>query len=422
MSAKTNGLLEYLSQPAQRKQLTPSLLERVCIRQSKQAPNITMSTMGGKNFWDSLEVNGWKIQRNKISGHYRILDPENHRRAYGSERDLNLCFEYCFMEAQQYQSSNLNERSIVSSGEKGLLEYLSRPDRLALLTPDSLARICQKQSKRALNAPTSTMGGKNFWDSLEVGGWKIQRNKISGHCRVLDPENQRRAYGSENELKFYFECYLSEEQQRRRGNPNKYGIVLSGGGGKGAFEIGVWHYLREQGYDRLINGVSGASVGALNSLLLVNGNLEKAEELWSNVTQTDMLPLNLNMISTFFAFVPFGTLPVMANFAASQVVSHLKPKKDVPLKSGGSGLMSQWGLARLIDQSIDWERVQGSRMTAFCSLSDSALFSKSDDSGDWLDVLRAGEQSEYACWSNMEPQIIKELVLCLGGIARDLRF
>lgn len=78
--------------------------------------------------------------------------------------------------------------------------------------------------------------------------------------------------------------------------------------------------------------------------------------------------------------------------------------------------MSQWGLARLIDQSIDWERVQGSRMTAFCSLSDSALFSKSDDSGDWLDVLRAGEQSEYACWSNMEPQIIKELVLASAAL------
>ena len=94
----------------------------------------------------------------------------------------------------------------------GLLEYLSRPDRLALLTSDSLVRICQKQSKRALNIPTSTMGGKIFWDSLEVGGWKIQRNRVSGHCRVLDPENQRRAHGSENELKFYFECYLSEEQ------------------------------------------------------------------------------------------------------------------------------------------------------------------------------------------------------------------
>ena len=298
----------------------------------------------------------------------------------------------------------------------GLLEYLSRPDRLALLTPDSLVCICQKQSKRALNIPTSTMGGKIFWDSLEVDGWKIQRNRVSGHCRVLDPENQRRAHGSENELKFYFECYLSEEQQRRGSNPNKYGIVLSGGGGKGAFEVGVWRYLHECRYDRLLNGVSGASVGALNSLLLVNGDLEKAEKLWATVTQKDMLPLNLDLISKFFMFVPFGTLPLVANFAASQVVSLLKPKKDIPLKSGGTGIMSQWGLAQLIDQSIDWTRIQHSGMTAFCSLSDFALFSKSDYSGDSLDVFRIKKQPEYACWSNMEPQITKELVLASAAL------
>lgn len=298
----------------------------------------------------------------------------------------------------------------------GLLEYLSRPDRLALLTSDSLVRICQKQSKRALNIPTSTMGGKIFWDSLEVGGWKIQRNRVSGHCRVLDPENQRRAHGSENELKFYFECYLSEEQQRRGSNPNKYGIVLSGGGGKGAFEIGVWRYLHEYGCDRLLNGVSGASVGALNSLLLVNGDLEKAENLWATVTQKDMLPLNLDLISKFFMFVPFGTLPLVANFAASQMVSLLKTKKDIPLKSGDAGIMSQWGLAQLIDKSIDWTRIQHSGMTAFCSLSDFALFSKSDYSGGSLDVFRIKKQPEYACWSNMEPQITKELVLASAAL------
>lgn len=298
----------------------------------------------------------------------------------------------------------------------GLLEYLSRPDRLALLTSDSLVRICQKQSKRALNIPTSTMGGKIFWDSLEVGGWKIQRNRVSGHCRVLDPENQRRAHGSENELKFYFECYLSEEQQRRGSNPNKYGIVLSGGGGKGAFEIGVWRYLHEYGCDRLLNGVSGASVGALNSLLLVNGDLEKAENLWATVTQKDMLPLNLDLISKFFMFVPFGTLPLVANFATSQMVSLLKTKKDIPLKSGDAGIMSQWGLAQLIDKSIDWTRIQHSGMTAFCSLSDFALFSKSDYSGGSLDVFRIKKQPEYACWSNMEPQITKELVLASAAL------
>ena len=47
----------------------------------------------------------------------------------------------------------------------------------------------------------------------------------------------------------------------------KVGLVLAGGGGKGAFQIGVWKALRASGLDRFITDVSGASVGALNAVL-----------------------------------------------------------------------------------------------------------------------------------------------------------
>ena len=42
-----------------------------------------------------------------------------------------------------------------------------------------------------------TLGGKQFWsDELIHGGWRIQRNVLSGHFRLLDADNQRRAWGS----------------------------------------------------------------------------------------------------------------------------------------------------------------------------------------------------------------------------------
>ena len=47
----------------------------------------------------------------------------------------------------------------------------------------------------------------------------------------------------------------------------KVGLVLAGGGGKGAFQIGVWKALRASGLDKFITDVSGASVGALNAVL-----------------------------------------------------------------------------------------------------------------------------------------------------------
>ena len=65
--------------------------------------------------------------------------------------------------------------------------------------------------------------------------------------------------------------------------------MLSGGGGKGAYQIGVWRFLREAGIERYVSALSGTSVGALNSVLFASGNLEKAEELWLTKVQDAVL-------------------------------------------------------------------------------------------------------------------------------------
>ena len=66
---------------------------------------------------------------------------------------------------------------------------------------------------------------------------------------------------------------------------NHISLVLCGGGAKGAYQIGVWRYLKEHGYK--IDGISGVSVGAMNALLIVQDNLELAEHVWKTVRQTD---------------------------------------------------------------------------------------------------------------------------------------
>ena len=53
-------------------------------------------------------------------------------------------------------------------------------------------------------------------------------------------------------------------------NQNGVGLVLSGGGGKGAYEIGVWQALDEYGASPSISSVSGTSVGALYALCLLS--------------------------------------------------------------------------------------------------------------------------------------------------------
>jgi hypothetical protein len=48
-------------------------------------PNLAWKTLGSEQFWtDELVYGKWRIQRNELIEHYRLLDPKNVRRAWGS--------------------------------------------------------------------------------------------------------------------------------------------------------------------------------------------------------------------------------------------------------------------------------------------------------------------------------------------------
>lgn len=68
-------------------------------------------------------------------------------------------------------------------------------------------------------------------------------------------------------------------------------LVLGGGGGKGAYQIGVWQALNEYGIDKKVGGVAGTSVGALNAGLFLGGSYESAKQVWSKVDNDKILLL-----------------------------------------------------------------------------------------------------------------------------------
>ncbi|MBN2616862.1 MAG: patatin-like phospholipase family protein [Spirochaetales bacterium] len=61
---------------------------------------------------------------------------------------------------------------------------------------------------------------------------------------------------------------------------NKLGLVLEGGGAKGAYHLGVYKALVEMGYK--FDGIAGTSVGALNGALIAQGDWKKTYDLWYN--------------------------------------------------------------------------------------------------------------------------------------------
>lgn len=78
----------------------------------------------------------------------------------------------------------------------------------------------------------------------------------------------------------------------------EYGIVLEGGGARGAYQIGAWRALVEAGVK--INAVAGTSVGALNGALICMGDLEKAEKIWREITYSSVMDVDDTLMDELF--------------------------------------------------------------------------------------------------------------------------
>ena len=78
-----------------------------------------------------------------------------------------------------------------------------------------------------------------------------------------------------------------------------FGLVFSGGGAKGAYEIGVWKYLHEFGLDRYVRAISGTSVGALNAALFLGSSYENAEAMWRKIGVRDVLTSKTSLLGDY---------------------------------------------------------------------------------------------------------------------------
>lgn len=72
----------------------------------------------------------------------------------------------------------------------------------------------------------------------------------------------------------------------------RIGLVLAGGGGKVAYELGVWKALDELKLTKYITVFSGTSIGAFNSVLFAMNDMKKADELWEEVTMDKLVPIS----------------------------------------------------------------------------------------------------------------------------------
>ena len=133
-----------------------------------------------------------------------------------------------------------------------------------------------------VNLEQATLGGKQFWsDEFCYGGWRIQRNTFTGHCRLLDGENVRRAWGK------FAECLNRLSELERQGEvermKSRVVLVLHGLGRTRSSMDKLCRHLEEHGDYTTIN-ISYASTrhsvahhaAALGRII---NHLDQAEEI-----------------------------------------------------------------------------------------------------------------------------------------------
>ena len=132
----------------------------------------------------------------------------------------------------------------------------------------------------------------------------------------------------------------------------KLGLVLSGGGARGAYQIGVWKALNKLKIDRYITGISGVSIGALNSMFLIQDDIEIAEEIWESITLEKILPTDNIDIMARGMLLSLG----------SKKIEFIKKYMPQILEKGN--ISRDW-LIRVISNYLDFNKIISQKRTCY---------------------------------------------------------
>lgn len=148
---------------------------------------------------------------------------------------------------------------------------------------------------------------------------------------------------------------------------NNYGIVLAGGGAKGAYQAGAIKALSEAGMLDLINFASGSSIGAINMCLLSQDNPTEGIKLWNSIDPLDIIDIDVNLID------------------------------------GKEGIGSRDGLVEIINKNIDMEKIISSKINFYAAVSE---FSKKN----------LEPKAKYIYLNEYEPDMIMNILLASSAL------
>jgi NTE family protein len=129
-------------------------------------------------------------------------------------------------------------------------------------------------------------------DSVEEDNAQSAEDPIA-----ISPEPENLTYGdSTTPFTTEFLPLPAIEQVPEAANPRKIALVLSGGGARGAFQVGAEKYARQvKGYQWDI--IAGVSVGAMNGAMLAMHRYARLLELWDCISDDQVYTGGFNLLS-----------------------------------------------------------------------------------------------------------------------------
>lgn len=273
------------------------------------------------------------------------------------------------------------------SGSEALLEqFLREAPRALCVTGEYLRQFYERQLNYAL---PSFDGDGEERTLLERGGWRIGQDTVRGTFCVRERGGSRRVSGTAERILSPILSDIHAQAQIKRLRESgrlEDGIVFCGGGAKGAFQLGVWKWLEQHGGTERFTGISGASVGAMNTLLFARGDYRRAERIWLDMRQEDLLQRNEQLAQNLEACLPDAARRPDLLEIADTLLGDLR---------GNAGLFSKEKLERIIRDNISLDGLRNK--LAYVSLS--ALKAPGREKIEGVSSLFSSEYAFLDAWS-----------------------
>lgn len=138
--------------------------------------------------------------------------------------------------------------------------------------------------------------------------------------------------------------------------PPKFGLVMSGGGAKGAFQVGAIKALSELGVK--VDGIAGASIGALNGAIVASAPsfadaAERLEEVWQTLAHLELFKLHPRF-PAYLALLAGTGLTLKGGAFNNFLLRHLLiDSASSRANEGSMGAFSTGPLQELLDKYLD---------------------------------------------------------------------